>query len=198
MCKLETLKKSNKKSFQWFFPYTLLVWIEHNCRQSSRQPRKRWQRQPLRLTGRWEADWDRLHHVSFLQGVSRVDKPFPYSWRVYAATWQHQHRSVRFKHNNLGHRVKNNHRMCICSRVINQSGFAYYRRVRFATAAHTRVFGRVWRREPEPAAPHHLHLPECCCIQPFPPIEHSKPCNPPQRCVALYKPVKKPNVKFQS
>lgn len=33
----------------------------------------------------WEADWDRLHHVRFLQGVSRVDEPFLHSWRVYAA-----------------------------------------------------------------------------------------------------------------
>lgn len=67
------------------------------------------------LTGRWEADWDWLHHVSFLQVVSRVDKPFPYSWSVCAATCQHQYRSVRLKNN----RVENNHRMCICSRVTN-------------------------------------------------------------------------------
>lgn len=58
-----------------------------------------------KLTGRWEANWEGLHQVSFLQGVSRVDKPFPYSRRVHAAAWQSQHRSVRLRNNNLNCRI---------------------------------------------------------------------------------------------
>lgn len=28
------------------------------------------------------ADWDRVDHIRFLQRVSRIDKPFPDSWKV--------------------------------------------------------------------------------------------------------------------
>lgn len=67
------------------------------------------------LTGRREADWQWLHQFSFLQGVSRVDEPFPYSWRVQAAAWQHQHGSVTlFRQNSL---LKTRSSVCVCSQV---------------------------------------------------------------------------------
>lgn len=85
----------------------------------------------------------------------------------------------------------------ICHCVTSQTGVAYYHHARLAAAARRCVFCRVWRLGPEAAAPCHLHPLECCCIQWFPPTEHSKPWNPPLLCASLYRPVKNHNVKHE-
>lgn len=40
------------------------------------------------MNGTWEADWDGIDHVRFLQGVSRVDKPFPDSWKINTSAYK--------------------------------------------------------------------------------------------------------------